>query len=367
MRSGLRPCDFPGAGLDTWIGRVDGLEAERVVQRLADYDCRNNRLAQAALVEDGFPNAVAAAIRRYGEDRIGVFIGTSTSGIEETERAYQRLDPISGRLPVDFNYRSTHNVFSVADFIREFFNLSGPALALSTACSSSAKVFASAYRHIKAGFCDAAIVGGADSLCLTTLYGFAALELTSPEPCRPWDANRNGLSLGEAAGFALIEPRESGESGPALLGYGETSDAYHMTAAHPEGAGAAEAMRQALARAGLTAAEVEYVNLHGTATPLNDSAEDKAVVRILGTTVPCSSTKGWTGHTLGAAGITEAVFCWLSLTHHFLPVSLNTQAIDSTLIANILFASRVVPVRRVLSNSFGFGGSNCSLVFGTTE
>ena len=363
-RSGLRPCDFLDADIETWIGRVDGIEDEPIVGPLAAYDCRNNRLARLGLLADGFDRAVADARRRYGAERIGVFVGTSTSGIQHTEEAYRRRDAVSGALPADFNYRCTHNVFSVADFARRFLNLEGPAFAVSTACSSSAKVFATAARHLHAGTCDAAVVGGVDSLCLTTLYGFRALELTATEPCRPWDMHRKGISLGEGAGFALLEWPQADEHRIALLGYGESSDAYHMTAAHPDGDGAVLAMQAALDRAGVGAGDVDYINLHGTATPSNDSAEDKAVIRVFGPTTPCSSTKGWTGHTLGAAGITEAVFSFLCLAHGFIPATLNTRQIDPDLSAHLMLDTHHRPLRRVLSNSFGFGGTNCSLLFG---
>jgi 3-oxoacyl-[acyl-carrier-protein] synthase-1 len=361
---GLRPCDFADAELPTWIGRVAGLEDEPIDGDLAPFDCRNNRLAQAALDQPEFRAPVAEARRRFGAHRIGVFLGTSTSGIRQTEEAYARRDPATGRLPADFDYRCTHNIFSVTDFVRRRLGLSGPALTVSTACSSSAKVFATADRAMRADWCDAAVVGGVDSLCLTTLYGFRALELLAAEPCRPWDVDRTGLSLGEAAGLALLTRPEAGEDGIALLGYGETSDAYHMTAPHPEGLGAARAMQEALDRAGLAAADVDYVNLHGTGTPANDLAEDRAVVRVFGTRTPCSSTKGWTGHALGAAGITEAVFAWLCIAHGLLPGCLNTRRRDPGLAANVVLDSRDQPVSIVVSNSFGFGGTNCSLVLG---
>lgn len=365
---GLRPCDFGDAALLTWIGRVEGLEDEPVTGELAMFDCRNNRLARLGLEQDGFAQAVEAARERYGAKRIGVFVGTSTSGILEMELAYRELDPGTGRLPESFRYRYTHNIFSVADFTCRYLKLQGPAVAVSTACSSSAKVFASAYRYIRAGLCDAAVVGGVDSLCFTTLYGFRSLELTSPQPCRPWDADRSGLSLGESAGFALLESarpdRDGPDHAPMLLGYGESSDAYHMSAAHPEGEGAALAMERALGAAGLRPEQVDYINLHGTATASNDASEDHAVVRVFGRRVPCSSTKGWTGHTLGAAGIMEAVFCCLCLEHGLMPQSLNTQRMDPQLSAHILLETRSQPVNRVMSNSFGFGGTNCSLLFG---
>lgn len=366
-QSGLRPCDFEDADLPTWIGRVAGLEGEPLTGEFAAFDCRNNRLARIGLEQDGFTAAVRQARDRYGADRIGVFVGTSTSGIGATEQAYRQRDPATGSLPASFDYQHTHNVFSVADFTRRWLGLTGVALAVSTACSSSAKAFASAYRHISAGFCDAAIVGGVDSLCLTTLYGFNALGLASTQVCRPWDAKRDGLNIGEAAGFALLEWAEPGDGRVRLLGYGESSDAYHMTAAHPEGAGAALAMEQALTRAGLRAEQVDYINLHGTATPLNDAAEDKAVLRVFGPDTPCSSTKGWTGHTLGAAGITEAVFVWLCLEHGFMPGALNTRQRDPQLGANVLLRHQERRIRTALSNSFGFGGTNCSLLFGRGE
>lgn len=363
-KSALRPCDFEDATLDTWIGRVAGLEDEPITGELALFDCRNNRLARLGLEQDGFAQAVGSARERYGARRIGVFIGTSTSGILETELAYRQRDPVTGQLPTGFRYRYTQNIFSVVDFSRRYLGLEGPALAISTACSSSAKVFAAAYRYLRAGLCDAAVVGGVDNLCLTTLYGFSSLELTSPQPCRPWDIDRNGLSLGEAAGFALLEWPGPATAGPLLLGYGESSDAYHMSAAHPEGIGAVLAMQQALTSAGLQPPQVDYINLHGTATPSNDASEDRAIVQVFGARTPCSSTKGWTGHTLGAAGITEAVFTCLCLEHGFIPASLNTRQPDPKLSAAIVLTPQWRPVNVVLSNSFGFGGSNCSLLFG---
>lgn len=362
--SGLRPCDFEDAALNTWIGRVADLEEEPLGGEFAAFDCRNNRLARLGLEQDGFATAAREARARYGADRIGVFIGTSTSGIGATEHAYRQRDPVTGSLPTTFDYQHTHNVFSVADFTRRWLGLTGVALAISTACSSSAKAVASAWRHMRVGFCDAAVVGGVDSLCLTTLYGFNALGLASTQPCRPWDVGRDGLNVGEAAGFALLEWAEPGDDRVLLLGYGESSDAYHMTAAHPEGAGAALAMQQALARADATPEQVDYINLHGTATPLNDAAEDRAVLRVFGSETPCSSTKGWTGHTLGAAGITEAIIVSLCLEHGLIPGTLNTRRRDPKLGAGVVLDNQERPLRLALSNSFGFGGTNCSLLFG---
>ncbi len=361
--SGLRPCDFDGADIRTWIGRVDGLEIAPVGGSLAAYDCRNNRLAQLGLQQDEFESAVARARTRYGAGRLGVFLGTSTSGMLETERAYRIHD--GAALGENYSYLHTQDIFSVAGFTRAYLGLEGPAVGLSTACSSSAKAFASAHRYINAGLCDAAVVGGVDSLCLTTLYGFHSLELTADAPCRPWDMERSGLNIGEAAGFALLEPApQEGDQGLALLGYGESSDAYHMSSAHPEGAGAEIAMQEALTRAGIRPESVDYINLHGTATVSNDAAEDLAVVRVFDTRTPCSSTKGFTGHTLGAAGITEAVIACLCIAYGFMPANHNLRQQDPTLKANILTDYRLQTVNHVLSNSFGFGGSNCSLLFG---
>ncbi|HEX6736438.1 MAG TPA: beta-ketoacyl-[acyl-carrier-protein] synthase family protein, partial [Azonexus sp.] len=329
------------------------------------YDCRNNRLTQLGLETDGFAERVRLAIERYGRDRVGVFLGTSTAGILQTELAYRRRDAETGALPDDFHYRTTHNSFSLAEFTRDYFALEGMAMAISTACSSSAKVFAAAARQLALGTIDAAIVGGVDSLCLTTLYGFSSLELTSAQPCRPYDAARNGISIGEGAAFALLE-RPAGilPGAVLLLGTGESSDAYHMSSPHPEGLGARQAMAAALRSAGLSAADIDYINLHGTSTPANDAAEGKAVAALFGERVPASSTKGATGHTLGAAGAVEAVICALALSDGLLPGSPGTAALDPAIPIQYVVHSRPAPLRRALSNSFGFGGSNCSLIFG---
>jgi len=365
-RSGLAPCAFESVALATWIGEVAGIDNQKLPTHLAGYDCRNNRLAQLGLEADGFADRVRTAITRYGKDRVGVFLGTSTSGILQTELAYRRRDPQSGALPDDFIYRTTHNSFSLAEFTRDYFGLEGPAMAISTACSSSAKVFAAAARQLALGSIDAALVGGVDSLCLTTLYGFASLQLTAPQPCRPYDAARNGISIGEGAAFALLEPAPAvPETGSLLLlGTGESSDAYHMSSPHPEGLGAKMAMEAALRSAGLQAGEIDYLNLHGTATPANDAAEGKAVTALFGDRVPCSSTKGATGHTLGAAGAVEAVICALALQHNLLPGSPHTATLDPAIPVDYLLRARQGRVRRALSNSFGFGGSNCSLILG---
>ncbi|MET0334874.1 MAG: beta-ketoacyl-[acyl-carrier-protein] synthase family protein [Rhizobacter sp.] len=361
-RSGLAPVTFMDLPLPTWVGEVPGVDATPLPAALADFDCRNNRLTWLGLQQDGFLDAVAAARTRWGASRVGVFLGTSTSGLLQTELAYRRRGP-DGALPADFLYGPTQNTYSVAAFATRALDLQGPSWVVSTACSSSAKVFGTAARLMQLGLIDAAVVGGVDSLCLTTLYGFNSLELLSDEICRPWDATRKGLSIGEAAAFALLE-RECSQPQGRLLGVGESNDGYHMSTPHPEGAGAVAAMRGALATAGLQPSDIDYINLHGTATPSNDAAEDNAVRQVFGTGTPASSTKGATGHTLGAAGGVEAAISLLALQHGLMPAGLNVRERDPALQLDYLLATGEAPVRHVLSNSFGFGGSNASLVFG---
>jgi 3-oxoacyl-[acyl-carrier-protein] synthase-1 len=366
QRSGLKPCDFETVTLNTHIGEVPGLDGVTLPATLKNFDCRNNRLALLALQQDGFESAVRQAAQQYGAGRIGIFLGTSTSGMLQTELAYRERQGGQGPLPAWFHYDETQNTYSVAAFVRKYFDLNGPAFVVSTACSSSSKVFANAQRMMDCGLIDAAIVGGADSLCLTTLYGFHSLQLLSERPCAPYGAGRNGISIGEAAAFALLTrvPEQAPAGAVLLRGVGESSDAYHMSSPHPQGLGAQLAMRAALQAAGLAASQIDYVNLHGTATPSNDAAEDKAVCEVLGTDVPCSSTKGHTGHTLGAAGGLEAVICALALRHQILPGGCHTDALDPQLHAAYLRANRSAPLKNVLSNSFGFGGSNSCLILG---
>jgi len=362
-RSGLQPRQFETAQIDSWLGVVGGIEALPWRAELAEFDCRNNRLAELGLLSDDFAGAVQRAAARHGHQRVGVFLGTSTAGILQTELAYRRRDPVTGALPADLHYAETHNTGSLARYVRQRLGLAGPAFVVSTACSSSSKVFASAARMIALGLVDAAVVGGVDSLCLTTLYGFRALELLSSDICRPWDAERCGLSLGEAAAFALLE-RQPEQVAGWLLGCGESSDGHHMSSPHPEGTGAATAMRLALADAGLAPDAVDYLNLHGTGTPSNDAAEDRAVSQVFGTQVPCSSTKGFTGHTLGAAGGVEAAISLLALQHGQAPAGLNLRQRDPALQVRYLAEPMPAPLAVVASNSFGFGGSNACLVLG---
>ncbi|MCY7388735.1 MAG: beta-ketoacyl-[acyl-carrier-protein] synthase family protein [Burkholderiales bacterium] len=366
-RSGLAPNDLDWAPLPCWIGRVaslDGDDEMKLPNALRDFDCRNNRLALLGLEQDNFMAAVADARLRVGAGRVGVFIGTSTSGILSTEIAYQHREGQSGSLPAGYRYETTHNLDATTEFVRRMLALTGPAMTISTACSSSAKVFCLAERFIRLGLIDAAVVGGVDSLCHTTLYGFSALQLVAPDACRPFDVARRGISIGEAAGFALLERSESCDASLRLLGHGESSDAHHMSTPHPEGDGARRAMQEALHRAGLVSADIDYVNLHGTATPANDRAEDRAMQSVFGSGVACSSTKGFTGHTLGAAGITEAAIALLSIENNFIPGSPTTGTVDPELHSAVVIDGREACLERVMSNNFGFGGSNCALLFG---
>jgi len=312
--SRLAPCAFETVALDTFTGEIPSLDATRLPPGLERFDCRNNRAAEAGISRDDFVPRVEDAARRLGRNRIGVFIGTSTAGILQTELAYRRRGA-GGALPAEFDYRHTHNTFSVAEYTRARLGLAGPCAAISTACSSSAKAFASAQRLMEAGLIDAAVVGGVDTLCLTTLYGFNSLQLLSRQPCRPYDAQRDG-------------------------------------------------MRSALESARLAPDAIDYVNLHGTGTPSNDAAEDRAVLALFGERVPVNSTKGMTGHALGAAGAAEAIVSVLALEEQRIPASPGTRNLDAQLRARYEVEGGPRPLARVLSNSFGFGGSNCSLVFG---
>ncbi len=386
-RSGLRRNDFgdgatADARLDTWIGRVDGIEDIVLPPALAPFDCRNNRLAWLALQQDGMLDGLAALRDRYGAERVAIIIGTSTSSIGASEEAYTRLEsrpPDGDVFPADLRRTLLHTPHSLGHFIQLATGLRGPCVTVATACSSSAKVFAQASRLIDAGIVDAALVGGVDTLCGSVLFGFNALGLVSQQPCMPFDARRDGLSLGEAGGYALLEridPRridarrmDDRDSGLRLCGYGESSDAHHMSTPHPEGLGARLAMADAIARAGIVPDDIGYLNLHGTATPANDTVEALAVRGLFGDTLHASSTKGWVGHTLGAAGIVESVFALIALERGPLPGMLDSGASgapqrDPACGPQIRFDAAEREIRYAMNNSFGFGGNNASLVFG---
>lgn len=350
-------------GRDVFVGRVQA-ELPPVNPDLpAPWDCRNNRLLLAALAP--IRAAVDVAIAQYGPQRVGVVLGTSTSGIADVEAALVQWHR-ERHYPAHFHY-VTQELGTPSRFLAAELDVQGPAYTISTACSSSAKALAAARRLIRAGICDAVIAGGADTLCQLTLKGFASLESVSAGRCNPFASQRDGINIGEAAALFLLAAQE----GPvALLGTGESSDAHHISAPHPEGRGAIRAMEQALADGGVSPGQVDYLNLHGTATPQNDAMESIAVNRVLGSQVPASSTKALTGHTLGAAGALEAALCWLLLSHHNTGAGLPLQVMDGEPDPRLAPVHLVQPgesfQRRrenyMLSNSFAFGGNNVSLL-----
>ncbi|MGL5815714.1 MAG: beta-ketoacyl-[acyl-carrier-protein] synthase family protein [Aeromonas sp.] len=365
QQAGITPLDGERESLSdgrlTPVGRVRA-ELPAIPAALAPYESRNNRLLLAALAQT--QPALDELKTRLGPDRIAIVLGTSTSGIAEAEVAVSAVQ--AGQpLPAGFDYRQ-QELGSPSEFLARHLALTGPAYTLSTACSSSARAFISGQRLLAAGLADAVIVGGVDSLCGLTLNGFDSLESLSTDLCRPFGAERRGINIGEGAALFLLT-RE--HASLALLGAGESSDAWHISAPHPEGIGAEAAMRMALGQAGLSAADLDYINLHGTATRLNDEMESKAVARLYDeeNTAPCSSTKMLTGHTLGAAGAIEAALCCL-LMELGLPAPRQGEAQDPALTP--LRLAQGEPARaltRVLSNSFAFGGNNVSLLLGRLD
>jgi 3-oxoacyl-[acyl-carrier-protein] synthase-1 len=365
-QTGVAATDRWSSGRELPLGEVQA-ELPSVAHLPAHQRSRNNALALAALAQ--IRPAVDAAIAQYGADRVGVVLGTSTSGIGETELAVGRHAAV-GALPQDFHY-AMQEMGSPAEMLAQELGLRGPAYVHSSACSSSAKAMASAARLIRMGLCDAVITGGADSLCSFTVAGFAALESVSAAQCNPMSVNRNGINIGEGAALFLMsaEPAQV-----ALLGWGESSDGHHMSAPDPAGEGARLAMTQALQRAGLQAAQIDYINMHGTATPQNDAMESHVIDSLFGREVPVSSTKPFTGHALGAAAAIEAALCWLALQDDNpegrLPPHLWDGAADPALPAlNLVHTGAALgrPLRHVLSSSFAFGGSNAALVLGSAS
>lgn len=363
--SGLEVSDACSPGRPLPLGQVLSALPDAGHLPLAERS-RNNQLALAALAQ--IRPAVDAAIARFGADRVAVVIGTSTSGIAATEEAL-RVSLATGALPEGFHY-GQQEMGSPASMLARELGVSGLAYVHSSACSSSAKALASAARLLRMGVCDAVLTGGVDTLCAFTVAGFSALESVSAARCNPMSANRNGINLGEGAALFLM----TREPAPvALLGWGESSDGHHMSAPDPSGAGARRAIEEALARAGVSASEVDYVNLHGTATVQNDAMESRVIHELFGPNVRASSTKPFTGHTLGAAGAVEAALCWLAMQDDnddgMVPPHLWDGVADPGLpqLALVAPGDRLGrPLRRVLSTSFAFGGSNAALVFGRT-
>lgn len=326
---------------------------------------RNNQLLLAAALQIEAP--LRAAIARYGASRVGVVLGTSTSGIDEASQSITQYYN-QGELPAHYHY-AQQELVAPASFLAAWLGLDGPCYSISTACTSSARALLSAHRLLQQGLCDAVICGGVDSLCRLTLNGFSALEAVSAEPCNPFSRNRHGINIGEAAALFLMTK----EPAPiALFGGGASSDAHHISAPHPQGHGAQAAMRQALRSAGLDASAIDYLNLHGTATTHNDAMESLATAAIFPAGVPCSSSKPLTGHTLGAAGALEAAFCWLSLSEYNPDALLPPHLWDGQGEPELPALQLVTPGtrlgkasdRRLMSNSFAFGGSNVSLILG---
>lgn len=362
--SGLSRNSLTGSEVDTWIGRVKQIDADANSNPLGEWQCRNNLLAHYCLQQGTFKTSLEAAIEHYGGARIGIIVGSSTSAIDRTEAAYHALDD-HGQLSPEYQQPLVHNPHALGLYVAHLCAISGPTMTINTACSSSAKVFASAARWLACDLVDAVLVGGTDALGLSVVHGFDALQLVSNQPCRPFDQHRNGINIGEAAGFALLARNDHPftDMGIALTGFGESSDAHHMSHPHPEGVGAQQAIEQALTRAGLDAADIDYINLHGTASLANDAIEGDVIQRLFPATTRCSSTKAWTGHTLGAAGITEALITAETLRCGIVPANLNLQAMDAKLNLPLSTDNQVKACRHALSNSFGFGGNNCSLVF----
>ncbi|NJA05411.1 beta-ketoacyl-[acyl-carrier-protein] synthase family protein [Methylococcaceae bacterium WWC4] len=360
-RSGLVASDEFTPGRPLYLGRV-GAELPELPDAWAAYRCRNNRLLLAAARQ--LETMLFEMTARYGADRIGVVLGTSTSGVRNSELALQALAE-TGAIPAGFHYKQ-QQMGAGADFLAGYLGLGGPHYTVSTACSSSGKAILSARRLLDLDLCDAVLVGGADSLCGLTVNGFAALESVSKGLCRPFGAGRDGINLGEAAALFVI----SREPGPvALLGAAATSDAHHFSAPDPAGIAVAAAMRQALEQARLEPAQVDYLNLHGTATPLNDAMESRAVHQVFGERVPVSSSKGLTGHTLGTAAALELGFCWLLLTDAnpagaLIPNVNDADADPALPELNWVRPGQTLgrPVGVCQSNSFAFGGSNVSIV-----
>lgn len=360
-KSGLRKNDLDWCDLDCWIGKSPDVESILFPDELLSWDCRNHRLVWMAMQDVGLRNELSKQISKFGSKRVGIVLGTSTSGIRSTEIAYaERIS--RGVWPSNFDFEHTHSVDALCRFVSKVLGIHGPSVGIASACSSSAKVFLIAQRWITAGIVDVVLVGGADSLCLSTLHGFNSLQLLSSEMCRPFDEARNGISIGEAAGFVLLT---KDSTAVRFVGGGESSDAFHMTSPHPEGLGAQAAIYGALKSADLIPSDIDYVNAHGTATPSNDRAEAVALDAVFSDClVPVSSTKGVTGHALGAAGIVEAIITIEAINHQTLPPLVTSVHPIIGMDLNFINDATPASIKYAMSNNFGFGGTNCSLIFG---
>ena len=352
-RLGPSPVKVP---FETAVGAIR-VELPSLDGALTPWSTRLTRIAKRLVIN--LELELAALRERWRPERIALILGTSTAGAETTESAFQHF-LATGELPEDYDLWRQHTYGAVLHVMRALTGAQGPGWVVSTACTSSAKPLASAQRLIGAGLIDAAIVGGIDTLCAMTLCGFNALGALSSKPCRPFSSARDGISIGEGGALLLLE--RSGEPIVWLESVGESSDAYHISAPHPQGLGAQLAMQRALDRAGCSPAEVDHINAHGTGTPHNDGAEANAISEIFGNEVPVVSTKGYTGHTLGAAGATEAVLASFALTDAWIPASLGASPVDERISIKIATERTEGSFRRVLSNSFAFGGNNVSVL-----
>ncbi len=361
-QSCLKPLTLFDMPFATVVGEVTSVLPE-IRASLKAYDCRNARLALKVLAQAGFRDQLLQAMAKHGANRIGLVLGTSTSGIYDSENAYARLLQ-DGVMPAEFHFQKVQTAQATAEFLQLELGLQGPCYAISTACSSSAKALGVAQRLIATAMCDAVLVAGVDSLCRLTLRGFNSLQLISPSACRPMDANRQGINIGEGAALLLLEkPSPENAGRPRLLAVGESSDAHHMSAPHPDGVGAATAMAHAMRLAGRNVDEVDYINLHATASSLNDLSEARAVVSLFPNPPPCSGVKGLLGHTLGAAGAVETIVSLLALERGFLPGTCGLQQPDPQCQFPVVAAPNLgLSPRLILSNAFGFGGNNASVL-----
>jgi 3-oxoacyl-[acyl-carrier-protein] synthase-1 len=366
-RSGLSQNQFDQCALTTWVGHIAALDNYFWAPEQQVWQSRNNALIDLALQQGSLLASLETLRQRFGSSRIGIVMGSSTSSIDRTEVAYRELNE-HDQLPREYLQEAVFNPHAPGLYVAHRLDLDGPNITINTACSSSAKVFATAARWLQSGIVDAVLVGGADTLCLSVLHGFHSLQLVSEHPCRPFDAERDGINLGEAAGFALlVRGSADNNGGIRLAGYGESSDAHHMSHPHPEGAGARLAIEQALTRAQLSPAEIDYINLHGTASRANDLIEGNLIGSMFPSSVLASSTKGWTGHTLGAAGILEAIFAIETLASGLIPGTLNLQSLDPDIAITMTAENTPRLPQHVMTNSFGFGGNNACLIFSKTS
>lgn len=331
--------------------------------KLTEFDSRNNRLLLHAALQ--IQKELDLFLRKFGKGRVGIVLGTSTSGIDESEKVFHGNS--EGPLPPHFNYYK-QEVSNASNFLARFLGLESIHYTVSTACTSSAKTFIEGKRLLNSGMCDAVIVGGVDTLSHLTLNGFDSLDSVAPGLTNPFSKNRQGINIGEGAAIFILSHVESEVE---FLGFGESSDAYHLSAPDPQGVGAEIALRSALSSSRLSPQDIGYINLHGTGTPKNDFMEGHLVKRVFGESVPVSSTKPFIGHTLGAAGAQEAALCYLAISSinksKKLPMHVWDGVQDPELPTLAFVHDHQLTKNICMSNSFAFGGNNVSLIFGGSQ